>query len=63
MTVEHTKAAGGYEFAVVSSLRAHQLMQGCTPRLGGEHKATTMARKEVAAGKVARIPDTHPDVV
>jgi len=51
----------GYEFAVVSSLRAHQLMSGCTPRLEGEHKATTMARMEVAAGKVIRLPDnpTH----
>jgi DNA-directed RNA polymerase subunit K/omega len=47
----------GYEFAVVSALRAHQLMQGCTPRLVGEHKATTMARMEVAAGKVTRLPD------
>jgi DNA-directed RNA polymerase subunit K/omega len=50
-------ATNGYEFAVVSALRAHQLMQGCTPRLDGEHKATTMARMEVAAGKVARLPD------
>ena len=50
----------GYEFAVVSALRAHQLMQGCTPRLDGLHKATTMARMEVAAGKVARVPpDLH----
>jgi DNA-directed RNA polymerase subunit K/omega len=47
----------GYEFAVVSALRAHQLIKGCTPRLGGEHKATTMAQMEVAAGKVARLPD------
>jgi DNA-directed RNA polymerase subunit K/omega len=51
-------ATTGYEFAVVSALRAHQLMQGCTPRLDGEHKATTMARMEVAAGKVARLPDS-----
>ena len=50
---------GGYEFAVVSALRAHQLMLGCTPRMEGEHKATTMARMEVAAGKVVRLPE-HP---
>jgi DNA-directed RNA polymerase subunit K/omega len=49
-----------YEFAVVSALRAHQLMQGCTPRLDGEHKATRMAQMEVAAGKVARLPDIRP---
>lgn len=43
-----------YEFAVVAALRAQQLMAGCTPRLGGEHGATTMAQMEVAAGCVAR---------
>ena len=47
----------GYELAVVSALRAHQLMKGCTPRLEGEHKATTMARMEVAAEKVIRLAD------
>ena len=43
-----------YEFAVVAALRAQQLMAGCTPRLCGEHGATTMAQMEVAAGCVAR---------
>jgi len=41
-----------YEFAAVAALRAHQLMDGCVPLLTGEHKATTMAQMEVAAGKV-----------
>jgi DNA-directed RNA polymerase subunit K/omega len=58
-TLLRRSSTGGYEFAVVSALRAHQLMRGCTPRLEGEHKATTMARMEVAAGKVARLPE-HP---
>lgn len=44
-----------YEFVIVASLRAHQLMGGCVPQLGGDHKATTMAQMEVATGKVARI--------
>jgi len=43
-----------YEFAVVAALRAQQLMTGCTPRLSGEHGATTMAQMEVAAGCVTR---------
>ena len=42
-----------YEYVVVASLRAHQLMHGCLPRLDGEHKATVMAQMEVSAGKVA----------
>jgi DNA-directed RNA polymerase subunit K/omega len=43
-----------YEFAVVAALRAQQLLAGCTPRLGGEHSATTMAQMEVAEGCVVR---------
>lgn len=43
-----------YEFAVVCSLRAQQLLAGCTPRLAGDHSATAMAQMEVAAGCVER---------
>ncbi|MBI3046691.1 MAG: DNA-directed RNA polymerase subunit omega [Acidobacteria bacterium] len=43
-----------FEFAVVSGLRAHQLMDGCLPQLDGEHNATTMAQMEVASGKISR---------
>jgi DNA-directed RNA polymerase subunit K/omega len=43
-----------YEFVVIAALRAQQLMAGCTPRLCGEHGATTMALMEVAMGCVAR---------
>jgi DNA-directed RNA polymerase subunit K/omega len=50
---ENTNA---FEFAVVSALRAVQLMRGCTPRIEGTGKITTTAQLEVAAGKVARIP-------
>ena len=41
-----------YEFVVVSALRAQQLLAGCTPRLPGEHLATTMAQMEVAHGHI-----------
>lgn len=61
MTVVRSPRVNSYEFAVVSALRAHQLMRGCLPRLEGVHKATTMARMEVAHGKVARVPDPISD--
>lgn len=32
------------EFAVVSGLRAHQLMDGCLPQLDGEHNAACPER-------------------
>ncbi len=44
---------GRYEFVVVSSLRAHQLMAGCIARIDGNHKLTRIACMEVAEGKVA----------
>ena len=43
-----------FEFVAVSSLRAAQLMRGCTPRVaaGSERRATVTAQREVAAGAV-----------
>ena len=43
-----------YEFCVLSSLRAKQLMRGSLPRLAGLHKETTMAQMEVSGGQVQR---------
>jgi len=43
-----------FEFAVVSGLRAAQLLRGCTARIDGVHKRITLAQLEVAAGKVAK---------
>ena len=43
-----------YEFAVLSALRAQQLIAGCVPRVAGTHNAATMAQMEVAAGQVCR---------
>lgn len=48
-----------YEFVVVASLRAHQLMAGSVPRIHGEQKAITMAQMEVAEGHVSRV--VQPD--
>jgi DNA-directed RNA polymerase subunit K/omega len=46
-----------YEFVVISSLRAKQLLAGCIPRRPGDHNAATMAQMEVAAGCVVRRDD------
>jgi len=43
-----------FEFSVISSLRAAQLMRGCTPRVVASLKATVTAQREVADGKVSR---------
>ena len=46
-----------FEFVVLAGLRAAQLTRGCTPRVEGSHKITTMAQMEIAAGKVVRAPN------
>jgi DNA-directed RNA polymerase subunit K/omega len=43
-----------YEFVVVCALRAQQLLDGCVPRVEGDHNAATIAQMEVAAGHVTR---------
>ena len=58
--VNRPKEYNRYEFAVVSALRAKQLLAGCTARLGGEHSAATMAQMEVADGQVVRAGDGLP---
>jgi DNA-directed RNA polymerase subunit K/omega len=49
-----------FEFVVVASLRVRQLVDGCTPRVEGEGKHTTIARREVLAGKIAKVEPIAP---
>jgi DNA-directed RNA polymerase subunit K/omega len=44
-----------FELVVLASLRVRQLVDGCTPRVDGEGKKTTIARREILAGKVAKM--------
>jgi DNA-directed RNA polymerase subunit K/omega len=44
---------GSFEFVVAASLRATQLMRGCTPRVSESHTTAMTAQLEVAEGKVA----------
>jgi DNA-directed RNA polymerase subunit K/omega len=45
-----------FEFVVVASARAHQLLRGAVPREDGEKKVT-IAQREVLRRKVERIDD------
>lgn len=47
---------GKFEFVRLASLRAAQLMRGCTARVPERHKRTTTALREIAAGKVIGSP-------
>lgn len=47
---------GAYSFAVLSGLRATQLMRGCIPKIDpGVHKPIVVAQLEVASGNIAAV--------
>lgn len=55
----HRPAEGNaFEFVILSSLRAAQLMRGCSPRVPASTKAIVTAQMEVAEGKVEQGPRT-----
>ena len=54
------KNLNAFEFVIVSSLRAAQLMRGCTPRVIASQKATVTARREVQAGHISRAEKPAP---
>jgi DNA-directed RNA polymerase subunit K/omega len=45
-----------FEFVVIASARAHQLLRGAQPREAGEKKVT-IAQREVLTRKVEKIED------
>jgi DNA-directed RNA polymerase subunit K/omega len=52
---ERNETPGRFEFVVVAGARAHQLLQGCTPRSSGSEKLVKLAQKEVKEAKVEKI--------
>jgi DNA-directed RNA polymerase subunit K/omega len=52
---------GKFEFARLSSLRAKQLMRGCTARVPEHVKRTATARQEISEGKVRGLPREAAD--
>ena len=52
---ERNETPGRFEFVVLAGARAHQLLQGCTPRSSGNEKLVKLAQKEVKEGKVEKV--------
>ena len=55
-TMEHVPQANRFEFVVLASARARQLLRGALPRESGEKKAT-VAQREILSRKVEKIED------
>ena len=58
--VHRSSGANAFEFIRVASLRAAQLMQGCTPLVSQSHRSVLTAQLEVAAGKIRA--SERPDI-
>lgn len=54
--VNRPVGVNAFEFVILATLRAQQLLRGCVPRLEGDHGVATMAQMEVAGGLVGRAP-------
>ena len=54
--VKRPEAINKFEFAIISSVRAAQLMRGSIPRVVSSHKVIMTAQLEVASGMVVRLP-------
>jgi DNA-directed RNA polymerase subunit K/omega len=59
--VNRPREYNSYEFVVVASLRAKQLLAGCVPQVEGDHNAAITAQMEVADGRVVRCGDGAPE--
>jgi hypothetical protein len=54
--MQQPSGIGAFQFVVLASLRAEQLIRGCLPRVDGGHKAIVIAQLEVSQGKVKETP-------
>ena len=62
--IQRPPGFGAFEFVVLSTLRAQQLIRGCTPRVEvGSHKKSVIAQIEIAEGKVIQLPFASLTVV
>ncbi len=52
MMVDRSTLPNAFEFVVVASLRAKQLLQGCLPKIEPEGKPARTAQREVLEGYV-----------
>jgi DNA-directed RNA polymerase omega subunit len=56
--IQRPAGMGAYQFVVIATKRAAQLMRGCTPRVDPlQHKPITVAQMEVSEGKVGEAVD------
>ena len=63
--IQRLRGVGTFQFVVLATLRAAQLMCGCRPKIDGAHKATVIAQLEVSERKMMQVgtPNSEPRAV
>lgn len=56
--IQRPETLGKFEFVILATLRAAQLMRGCIPTVAAGHKATVTAQLEVASGNIVNVGTT-----
>ncbi len=60
--VDRSTLPNAFEFVVVASARAKQLLQGCLPKLEPSGKPARTAQREVMEGLVQPVYDAEPAI-
>ena len=60
--IQRPPGMGAFQFVILSTLRAAQLIRGCQPLIAGTHKAIITAQFEVATGRVRQLTVPPPAV-
>lgn len=61
--VDRTTLNNAFEFVVVASARAKQLLSGCVPKVEPAGKPARTAQREVMEGYVRAVPRDEPSEV
>jgi len=60
--VDRSNLTNAFEFVVVASARAKQLLQGCVPKVEPSGKPARTAQREVMAGLIQPVYDAEPAI-
>ena len=60
--VDRSTLNNAFEFVVVASLRAKQLLQGCLPKVEPSGKPARTAQREVLGGFIKPVYDDEPAI-
>lgn len=58
--MDKTQVPNAFEFVVIASARAKQLLQGCVPKVEPSPKPARTAQREVLGGLIYKVENPEP---